>query len=504
MSDGEIPGGSQPDPRPPSLLQNWISLFGIVGAASSFFAVASLMAMDYFSGSSSPYVGILTYIVAPAFLVAGLVAIGVGVLLERRRRRRLAAGEIPRHPVIDFNVGRHRMVFGVVGGITFAFFLVTAIGSYRTFHFTESVEFCGETCHTVMEPEFTAYQGSPHARVSCVQCHIGPGAGWYVKSKLSGAYQVYAALVNNFPRPIPTPIENLRPAQDTCEQCHWPSKFFGNVERVNDHFFSDEANTQWTIRLLMKIGGGDPEIGRTEGIHWHMNIGQRVEYIATDSDRQEIPWVRVTENDGTVRVFQTQGGELSPEEVAAAEIRVMDCIDCHNRPSHIYDAPTVSVNLALTTGRISTELPFIKKTAVTLLAGEYETTEAATAMISDSLRATYGDADAQAVDEAIGSIQAIYQDNFFPEMKVDWKAYPDNLGHTLFPGCYRCHDGGHSSSDGEVITRDCNACHVIIGQGQGPSAQTISPEGLEFQHPVDISELWKMVNCAECHTGGAS
>jgi hypothetical protein len=487
----------------PSLLQNWISLFGMVGAASAFFAVGTLMAMDYFSGASSPYVGILTYIVAPGFLVIGLVAIGLGALLERRRRRRLAAGEIPKHPVIDFNVSRHRMVFGVVGAITFVFFLVSAIGSYQTFHFTESVEFCGETCHNIMQPEFTAYQGSAHARVSCVQCHIGSGAGWYVKSKLSGAYQVYAALAKVYPKPIPTPIENLRPAQDTCEKCHWPSKFYGNVERVNDHFFSDEENTPWTIRLLMKIGGGDPEIGRAEGIHWHMNIGNKVEYVATDHERQEIPWIRVTDLEGNMRVYQTPGSDVSPEGMDPSEIRQMDCMDCHNRPSHNLDAPARAVNLAMTTGRISTDLPFIKRTAVAILSGEYETTDEGVASISDSLKAEYAGAPSEAVEEAIESIQAIYRDNFFPEMKVDWTVYPDNLGHTLFPGCYRCHDGQHVSEDGAVVSKDCTTCHIIIGQGQGPSAETISPNGLEFQHPVDISELWKMMNCTECHTGGA-
>ena len=503
-----MPNAETPEPRSgpkiPSLLQNWISLFGIILGASSFFAVISLMAMDFYSGSSSPYVGILTYMVAPGFLIMGLTAIVVGVLLERRRRRRLAAGEIPRHPVIDFNVDRHRMVFGVVGGIAFTFFLVTAIGSYRTYHFTESVEFCGETCHTVMKPEFVAYQGSPHARVLCVQCHIGSGAGWYVKSKLSGAYQVYAALANVYPRPIPTPIENLRPAQETCEQCHWPSKFYGNIERVNDHFFSDEANTKWTIRLLMKIGGGDPEFGRAEGIHWHMNIGQKVEYIATDHTRQEIPWIRVTDADGNVTIYESQSSTLSAEEVEAAEIRQMDCIDCHNRPSHIYEAPARAVNLAMGTDRISTELPYIKRTAVGLLSAEYETTEEALKTISDSLRANFQGSDPVLVEEAVTTLRAIYEDNFFPEMKVNWRAYPTNLGHTLFPGCYRCHDGQHISTEEEVITRDCNACHVIIGQGNGPAAETISPAGLDFQHPVDISELWKMINCAECHTGGGS
>ena len=354
-----------------------------------------------------------------------------------------------------------------------------------------------------MSPEYTAYQNSPHARVTCVQCHIGSGAGWYVQSKLSGAYQVYATIANNYPKPIPTPIENLRPAQETCEQCHWPQKFFGNAERVNYHFMSDETNRPWTIRLLMKIGGGDAEHGRVGGIHWHMNIANRIEYIHTDSARQEIPWVRQTSPDGTVTVFQSESDSLSPAQMDSAEIRTMDCIDCHNRPSHIYNAPARAVNVAMSTGRISTTLPSIKKIAVELLTAEYDSTSHALAAIAEGLAAQYADyADTAAVRQAVAAVQRIYQTNFFPEMKVNWRAYPNNLGHTIFPGCYRCHDGKHRSEDGRVISHECSSCHIIIGQGTGTEAEAISPQGLEFQHPVDIGDMWKTVNCAVCHTGG--
>jgi hypothetical protein len=488
-----------------SLLENWISLLGVLLAVCSFLAVAGLILMDIYGGLPNPYLGILTYMVAPVFLVGGLVLVAVGAYLERRRRRKLAAGEIPRHPVIDLNLPRHQRNLLLVGVVTFVFLMVTALGSYRTYHFTESVDFCGRTCHTVMKPEFTAYQTSPHARVACVQCHIGPGADWFVKSKLSGAYQVYATLANIYPRPIPTPIENLRPAQETCEQCHWPQKFFGNAERVNEHFFSDDENTPWTIRLLMKIGGGDPELGRVGGIHWHMNIGNRVEYIATDHAREVIPWVRVTDGDGNVTVYQSGSSPLTDEEMASLTPRQMDCIDCHNRPSHIYRAPARAVNLAMSTGRISAELPAIKRRATQLLTAEYETTEEALDAISAALAEEYaGRADEVVLQQADMELRRIYETNFFPEMKVDWRVYPDHVGHTLYPGCYRCHDGQHTSPDGRGITHDCNACHVIISQGTGEEAETLTPSGLEFVHPVDIGGLWRSVNCSVCHTGGAS
>ena len=247
--------------RAPSLLHNWLSTAGIILAASSFFAAACLIAIDSFVGFRDPYLGVLTYLVAPAFLVAGLLLISLGAVRERSRRRRMGPGEVPRYPRIDLNVPRQRRAFVVVSVVTFLFLILTALGSYRAYEFTESVAFCGTTCHAIMKPEYTAYQGSPHARVACVQCHIGPGAGWFVKSKLSGAYQVYATLAGRYPRPIPAPIKNLRPAQQTCEQCHWPRKFYGAAERVIHHYLPDARNTPWTIRLLLHVGGCGGRLG---------------------------------------------------------------------------------------------------------------------------------------------------------------------------------------------------------------------------------------------------
>jgi len=489
-------------PRSPLLIENWISLPGIVLAASSFFAVAFLVAIDFTRGFGNPYLGILTYLVAPAFLVTGLALIVGGVVVERRRRRREAPGEVPKHPRIDFNVPRQRRAFLVTSVLAVVFFLVTAFGSYQTYHFTESVDFCGKTCHTVMQPEFTAYRNSPHARVACVQCHIGPGASWFVKSKLSGTYQVYATLFAKYPQPIPTPIKNLRPAQQTCEQCHWPQAFYGNAERVNYHYLPDSANSPRTIRLLMKVGGGDPSRGPVGGIHWHMNIADQVEYIAADSARQVIPWVRITDRNGNATVYRADNDTLVDALADSVPPRRMDCIDCHNRPSHIYYPPSQAVNLAMSTGRISTTLPFIKQHAVEVLTAPYDSTALGIDSIAAHLTTAYRDwSDTAAVHQAIAAVQGIYRNNFFPEMKVDWRVYPNNIGHTVFPGCYRCHDGKHRSADGRVITHECTACHIIIGQGGAAESRLIGPEGLDFQHPVDIGQMWRAVPCTACHTG---
>ena len=494
--------------RPPSLLRNWLSTAGIILAASSFFAAVCLIAVDSFFGFGNPYLGILTYLVAPAFLVAGLLLVAIGALGERRRRRRLRPGEVLRYPRLDLNVPRQRHAFIAAGVATFVFLILTALGSYRTYQFTESVAFCGTTCHVIMRPEYTAYQESPHARVACAQCHIGPGAGWFVKSKLSGVYQVYATIAGKYPRPIPAPIKNLRPAQETCEQCHWPRQFYGAAERVIPHYLPDEGNSPWTIRMLLHIGGGDPAFGSSGGIHWHMNIANRIEYIATDSQRQEIPWVRVTDARGKVTIYQSTVSPLAAAQIAAARPRVMDCIDCHNRPTHIYNAPVTSVNLAISTGRIDSTMPYIKRQAVRALAAPYADAAGALSGIASSLTAFYDSAypalavaAAPRIRQAIAEVQTIYSHNFFPGMKVDWRAYPDNIGHRNSPGCFRCHDGNHAAAGGAMISHDCSACHTIVAQGPGPAAATVTAAGLDFKHPVDIGESWRAMLCSDCHHG---
>jgi nitrate/TMAO reductase-like tetraheme cytochrome c subunit len=347
-----------------------------------------------------------------------------------------------------------------------------------------------------MGPELATYQNSPHARVACTECHIGPGATWFVKAKISGLYQVYATAFNKFPRPIPTPIKDLRPAQETCEQCHWPKKFVGNLERTYQRFLCDEKNTPFTVRLLLKVGGGDPTHGPVGGIHWHMNVGNRVEYVATDKLRQVIPWVRMIDSQGVMTEFRTPDFKDNPEKLG---IRVMDCMDCHNRPAHNFQAPDVAVDLAMTVGRIDRSLPFIKKHAVAVLTKPYDNERDAMQKMATTLAQKYPDN--PLVRPAIDEVQRIYRQNFFPEMKASWKIYHDNIGHRNWAGCFRCHDGQHKTADGKqtIKANDCNACHTILAQGTGAQLEQLDPCGHTFRHPGgDFGD----VKCHECHTGG--
>ena len=372
------------------------------------------------------------------------------------------------------------------------FLLLSAVGSYNSYQFTESVQFCGETCHTVMKPELTAHALGPHARVACAACHIGPGASWFVRSKLSGSYQVYATLFDKYPRPIPTPIKNLRPARETCEECHWPNQFIGNLDQTFHYFLSDASNTPYSLRMTLKVRGSDPLRGPVSGIHWHTSPSNRVDYVATDEARQDIPWVRMTDAQGVVTVYRTSG---FTNAVSPGLTRTMDCIDCHNRPSHRFNSPDDAVDLALSLGQIDPTLPWIKTNAVFALTRTYHNETEAQQGIATILAENYPND--PRIHEVIPVVQRIYDDNFFPQMKSDWRAYPNNIGHLLWPGCFRCHDGNHKSADGKVITASCNACHVILTQGNGPQLQQLTPGGQEFQHPGGPYDN----TCNLCHDG---
>jgi len=489
------------------LFRNPISLAGAALVLVSLANILFLFLIDVLSEKPTPYIGILAYMVGPAFLILGLVVIPLGFWWDRRRRRAQRPGQALRYLRIDFNDPSQRGTIAFFFSFTIVFIMMSVVGSYQAYEFTDSVQFCGQLCHSVMNPEFTAYQLSPHARVPCVECHVGAGASWYVRSKLSGARQVIAVTFNTFPRPIPTPVHNLRPAPETCEECHWPRRFYGAQLKVFTHYEYDEKNTPRQLRMLLKTGGGDPSTGAPSGIHWHMNISNEITYIATDEKRQVIPYIRAKDMQGRITEYIAKDSPLSQQQIEKMPRRRMDCVDCHNRPTHIYVPPDRAVDDSLLTGRLDASLPFIKQQAVTVLTNTYPTTEAAMEGIATDLHkfylTKYPDLDKNKQNEirnAIAEVQRIYRSTTFPEMKLDWKTHPNNIGHFYFAGCFRCHDGQHVSADGRVIRKDCDICHSILEQQEG-ATRLISSEGVPFKHPVDIGDLTQ-VSCSDCHTGG--
>jgi nitrate/TMAO reductase-like tetraheme cytochrome c subunit len=504
MSDDKAPRHAvEPKHGLRMVLRNPISLAGLALGLVSLANIFLFFLIDIIAAKPSPYIGILAYMVSPGFLFLGLVLILAGVLLERRKK----VTDTAFYPRIDLNDAGQRSAVISFSAFLVVFVMLSAGGSYKAYEYTDSVQFCGQLCHTVMNPEFTAYQLSPHARVACVDCHVGSGATWYVKSKLSGARQVFAATFNTFPRPIPTPVHNLRPAQDTCESCHWPKKFYGGQMKVFTHYSSDEKNTLRQIRMLIKTGGGDPATGAPEGIHWHMNIANKIDYVAADEKRQVIDYIHVEDMQGRVTEYYAKDSKLSKDQIAKATRHHMDCVDCHNRPTHIYVPPDQAVDQALLARRLDVSLPFVKQQAVAVLTGTYATTDAAVQAIANGLNSFYeskypdvAKTKQLEIRNAVDEVQQIFRRTTFPEMKLNWETHPNNLGHFYFSGCFRCHDGQHVSADGKVVSKDCTQCHTLMSETEGTTslAATAAPN---FRHPVDLGDMTQ-VNCADCHTGG--
>lgn len=453
-----------------ALTQNPISLTGTALAVASLTLIVALFIVQMMGFEGGPYLGILTFLVLPMFFALGLALIPLGIWRQRKRAARMAAdGEAPPlFPIIDLNQETTRKSVIVFMVLTLVNILVLAGATYKGVEVMDSNAFCGLACHAVMQPEHTAHQRSPHSRVRCVDCHIGPGADWFVKSKMDGAWQLIAVALDIYPRPIQTPLHDLRPARDTCEQCHWPTVFVGDKLKIETVYDEDEHNTELKSAILLKVGGLH---GReSHGIHWHVDPNIQIRY-RSDASRMNIYDVEKTTADGTVKTWYA--GETPAD---AGEWRVMDCVDCHNRPTHVYRSPAQEIDSMLSSGKIDVSLPFIKREGVRILEeAEYDSHDAARIGIASALQAYYREnhpdvlaRNAVAVTEAGDLLGDIYSWNVFPHMKVRWDTYPDHSGHPPVrsrqdaPGCFRCHNRNHQTADGERISRSCDLCHTVL------------------------------------------
>jgi len=449
------------------LVRNWISMLGVLIVTVSALLFLIVFLLDLLGFHTNPYIGILFFLIIPGVFVAGLVLIPIGTWRERRRQRSGAAPSRPTWPRLDLNDPTHRRAtFGVIV-LTLVNVVIVSLAAYRGIEFMDSPEFCGLVCHEVMEPEFAAFQDGPHSRVACVKCHIGPGAPWFVRSKLDGTRQVLEVMMNSHSRPIPSPVYNLRPAREVCEQCHWPEKFHGESVQVRREYADDEQVSETVTTLRVKVGGGSEKLGTATGIHWHMNVANVVEYIATDDKRQTIGYVKVRDRSGAVREYYADG--VGPEALQRGERRLMDCMDCHNRPSHaFFPSAETAVDSAIGAGEIPRTLPFVRRETVAALKVSHQSSESAREDIASRLRSFYQNGSgngstppAADVDRAIEAAQRLYSRNVFPTMNVTWGSYPNNIGHMSAPGCFRCHDDLHKTKDGRAIKQDCDLCHDI-------------------------------------------
>jgi len=488
--------------------KNWITIIGLLIASINFLMIIVLFLISTIFNKNDTNLGLFIYIILPGFLLLGLIMVPAGILISRKKRITKTPGEKKLLPAVDLNNPMHRKAFIAFTIATVIILFLTTYGTIEAYHLTESVEFCGTLCHKVMEPEYTAYQNSPHANVACVDCHVGSGASWYVKSKLSGLQQVYAVATKTYPSPIETPLHDLRPARETCEKCHWPQKFYARNLQTNRYYLADSLNSEWDIILQMKIGPEITELGFAEGIHWHINPDVNIEYISENDMRELISYVKYTNKaTGEVTVYRNPDIEISDSIISASLPRTMDCIDCHNRPSHKYSSPPVYFDKAMLTNEVSQEIPFIKRTAMGILRNTFTDKDTALMQIREGIInyyksdfSGYFEKNHPKIDQTVASMQKAFSQNSFPGMKVNYDIYPNHIGHLESEGCFRCHNDSFTSDNGRKITRDCNICHTIIGQGKQDLMQfTNIREALEFQHPVDIGTAWKEANCSECH-----
>lgn len=434
---------------------NWISTLGAATATLALLALVTILALSMRGDWGGPYVGLLTVIVLPALFLAGVLLIPFGLLIYRGKlEERLAK-------LSDKPMSMAR----AVAALTIVNFAAVGTLGYGGAAYMSSVQFCGTACHSAMQPEYDTFVDSPHSRVACVECHVGPGAESYVKSKINGSLQLWHFLKDDYERPVPTPVHNLRSARETCENCHWPEKYLGTKLLVRPHFREDDAVTQYVNVVLMRTGGKRMD-GQVVGIHWHTHPDATVEYVATDKKRTQIPWVRVKKPDGTTDVFTAPG--IDAQHAPAGEQRTMDCNDCHNRSAHSFDAPGPALDRAIAGGLIDKQLPGIKRHALEALRFDW-TRQNAGEGIRQHLQKVYAsqggldEAKRQALEPAIATVTKIWMRNIYPERGVRWDTYEDFNSHA---GCFRCHDGKHRNAAGKAITHDCKDCHVVLSEEQ--------------------------------------
>lgn len=481
---------------------------GVLGLAlfgASMVAFAFLFLVDLFQGrSTDPYAGLFAWVVLPAVGAIGLALFGLGHWLRSRAR---AAGRPAGESVWDVrsleNQQSALLVTGILGAVVV--FLMSA-GGVRAIEYSESNDFCGEVCHPVMKPEAVAYLESPHANVHCVNCHVGSGAGNFVRAKMQGVRQLVGYMSGSYDRPIHTPVDL---DHNVCQSCHWPERDLGVKPLSKRYYLTEGFDEPWVIEMSLKIGGGSADRGYSDGAHWHMNFNEQVKFTTLDDKRQVIASVTHTDADGDVTVYRNEDLDEEQEAMEPSAPLQFNCLTCHNRPAHRFESPVFALNKAFDKGRIDPNMPGVRWLGLELLAGEYETTSEALETIAEEFPAGVADEDedwvaenAAELQQAVLMLQEIFETNRSPEMHVKWDTHPDNLRHWGSNGCFRCHAGNMVADNGSEISSSCDTCHLIKGQGRvADGSWQYDPNGMEFIHPSDEEVMTAPILCSECHDG---
>jgi len=456
--------------RLPYFWHNWICAVGSVLVFTSGVLLVLFLLLFVYNQAlqrhTNAYVDLIAFLVLPSFVIMGVILLLIGNAVHRSR---VAQGEtVTSTPQLGGEALLRKSA--LVAGLTFVFIVGFGTFSYEAYHFTDSNKFCSTVCHEVMSPEATVYAISPHSKVACVKCHIGPGASWFVKAKLSGLRQVVAVIRNSYHRPIAVPVENLRPARETCEVCHMPDKFHGSRLVVRRHFEPDRDNSETYTANVVYIGGPDDSGPGSSGVHWHVDPANLVRYRHTDKKRQDIVEVIQETPEGEVRYLKG-GAEDGGTE---GEWRTMDCLDCHNRPTHIYEEPEAAVDKVMAAGKLDPGIPWLRRESVRALREVVPGDHTADALAAH-LRGVYQaehpedlDALEGGLDQAAAELAAILERNVWPAMNITWGTYPTNLSHFDgldefgTGGCFRCHNDELEAADGRYIEQDCEKCHNLL------------------------------------------
>ena len=493
------------------IFYNPVSLIGAVIAVFNAGFIVFLSIVEVFSKRAHPYADLVIWLILPGLIFLGIILIIIGIRRERKRERQITQKE-HRLLIIDFNDPVHRRTAVAMLTVFLSLSLLYAFAGYKTYEFTESDTFCARLCHIVHSAENHSHSYSVHAEITCADCHVGSGAKYFLLYKLKGTRQLLDLMTGRYPRPIPTPVVDLRPSQDVCENCHGPKYSINQRLESRTYFLSDKQNTRKTINLLLRMGSTETmTTERPPKMHWHSSTTSEIVYASTDKKRMIIPWVRAKRLDGKERIYRTIGSEMSDADAAKAGPRRMDCIDCHNRSGHSYNPPDMILNTLLSVKLVDPGLPGIKGVAVKALDAEYASRDEAMMGINASIRDFYkktfpawSPEREKAVASAITVLQRAYDRNYDPAMKVNWKNFPNNQGHRFSAGCFRCHDGKHRSDDGTILSRDCSLCHLLIERAgeAGANKDRAEFQVMKYPHPADIGNAWKEMLCHECHGAG--
>ncbi len=451
------------------------ALLGAMLVTAIFPFLLGALLYDAIWDMRNTYFAALAYLILGPLVILGLVLVFIGLFFLRGKEdvRLFTLDYLRDYFTNPARFGRMRKLLFVFVFISGSMLCIFGVITYRSYTYMNTTSFCANFCHMVLQPQKVAHRNSPHSQVDCVACHIGSNAKWFEKAKISGLQQVVNVIGHAYDRPIRTPISHLRPDRAVCEACHRPGLFHGDKLVVRERFLPDEENTSVKTVLLLKVGSAGDRSLSPHGYHWHVAPENRLVYTAVGDERRIIPTVRFKQSDDPERVFKAADADrLLGKDDLRAETREMDCMDCHNRPTHNYLSADEALDLKLISGAIPRDLPYIKRQALALITRAYASRQEALTKIAAGLRSWYRThypdiaVDNGRVAKAVLGVQAAYSENVFPAMKVDWDTYVDHVGHgpDFDRGCFRCHDGKHVNSRGEAIASDCNTCHVILAE----------------------------------------